>query len=287
MLSVKKVDHISQASPDFRRQLDLLGKLLGFSFLHEFRENPGSGFIGGTAQVRGTGMEWEVIEPSGPESFVQRFLDERGPGLHHITIEVEDIYEAASELERQGITPFGGIVDDGMWHVTYIHPRDSGGVLYQLFVPHRFYNGPPKDGAPGIVGLNRVDHVSVAARNRDDQAEWQHRVFGMEELSRWEDEVSGYKACVMSIPNSKLKFEIMEPRRPDSFVQKFIDERGPGMHHVCCEVESVDRAAEALRREGIEPFGGIIESDWRRHTFIHPRDSGGVLFQLFEEPGER
>jgi len=48
-------------------------------------------------------------------------------------------------------------------------------------------------------------------------------------------------------------------------------------------VASVEKAAEALRAEGIEPFGGVIESDWKKHTFIHPRDSGGVLFQLFEE----
>jgi methylmalonyl-CoA/ethylmalonyl-CoA epimerase len=87
----------------------------------------------------------------------------------------------------------------------------------------------------------------------------------------------------MRIPNSKLQFEIMAPSRPDSFVQKFIDARRQGMHHICCVVESVDRAAAALKANGIEPFGGVIESDWHRHTFIHPKDSGGVLFQLFEE----
>ena len=59
------------------------------------------------------------------------------------------------------------------------------------------------------------------------------------------------------------------------------------MHHICCEVASVERAAEALREEGIEPFGGIIDSGWKKHTFLHPKDSGGVLFQLFEESERR
>jgi methylmalonyl-CoA/ethylmalonyl-CoA epimerase len=76
---------------------------------------------------------------------------------------------------------------------------------------------------------------------------------------------------------------MIQPSRPDSFVQKFIDSKRPGMHHICCQVESVEAAAEALRANGIEPFGGVIDSDWKKHTFIHPRDSGGVLFQLFEE----
>jgi methylmalonyl-CoA/ethylmalonyl-CoA epimerase len=115
------------------------------------------------------------------------------------------------------------------------------------------------------------------------QAEWQARTFGMVEEGRWRDERLGYDGCVMAIPGSLLKFEIIAPFRPGSFVQDFLDQRRAGMHHICCDVESVDAAAAALRREGIEPFGGVIESDWRRHTFIHPRDSGGVLIQLTEE----
>jgi methylmalonyl-CoA/ethylmalonyl-CoA epimerase len=126
----------------------------------------------------------------------------------------------------------------------------------------------------------------MAVADLEKQAEWQERVFGMVREGSWEEEQLGYARHGADDPGSLLKFEIMEPTRPDSFVQKFIDERRAGMHHVCCEVESVEAAAEALRREGIEPFGGVIESGWRKHTFLHPRDSGGVLFQLFEEPGE-
>jgi CRP/FNR family transcriptional regulator, cyclic AMP receptor protein len=65
----------------------------------------------------------------------------------------------------------------------------------------------------------------------------------MEPLSRWTDETLGYDGCVMRIPNSQLQFEIMAPTRPDSFVQKFIATRRAGMHHICCEVVSVDGAA--------------------------------------------
>ena len=35
---------------------------------------------------------------------------------------------------------------------------------------------------------------------------------------------------------------------------------------------------------GARPFGGIVDEGWKKHTFLHPKDSGGVLFQLFEEP---
>jgi methylmalonyl-CoA/ethylmalonyl-CoA epimerase len=273
------------AARDWRAQQTLLERLLGFRPLGSW-DGPAWDFIGGTMQVRNTGIEFEIIEPATPQSFVQKFLDENGPGLHHITVEVTDIHQAVAELEALGVRPFGGISDDGEWLMTYIHPKDSGGILWQLFVPHRPRPEIDRSAGAGIVDLQRVDHVSMATTDLNRQAEWQARVFGMKELSRWRDDDLGYLGCVMSIPGSDLQFEMMQATRPDSFVQKFIETRRPGMHHVCCEVASVDRAAEALRGEGIEPFGGVVESDWKRHTFLHPRDSGGVLFQLFEE-GER
>ncbi len=284
MLPIKRVDHISVAAASWKDQSTRLERLLGFKFLHEWKPAGPDGFSGCVSQVRGTGIEFEVISPAGPKSFVQKFLDENGPGLHHITVEVHDINEAAAALERMGIKPFGGITDDGEWLLTYIHPKDSGGILWQLFVPHKAPPEADRNAGGGVVDLQRVDHVSMACTDLDRQVEWQARVFGMKQLSRWTDDYLGYEGCVMSIPGSLLQFEMMRATRPDSFVQKFIDTRRAGMHHVCCEVASVDRAAAALRAEGIEPFGGTVESDWKRHTFLHPKDSGGVLFQLFEEP---
>ncbi|MBA4179144.1 MAG: hypothetical protein C0506_01010 [Anaerolinea sp.] len=283
MIPLKRIDHISMGAPSWKAQADLLERLLGFKFLHSFQAGPHSDFSGSVSQVRGTGIEFEIIEPAGPKSFVQKFLDEQGPGLHHITAEVHDLQATCDALEEMGIKPFGGIQDDGLWKLTYIHPRDSGGILWQLFVPYRFPDEVDRDAGGGIVGLKRMDHVSLATTGLKKQLEWQTKVFGMVQYSEWTDDSLGYTGAEMSIPGSLLNFEIIQPTRADSFVQKFIDTRRPGMHHVCCEVESVEAAAAALRAEGIEPFGGVIESNWRRHTFVHPKDSGGVLFQLFEE----
>ena len=285
MLSVKRVDHISMAAPAWQPQAEKLEKLLGFKLLHSFGANSASDFDGSVSQVRNTGIEFEVICPSGPESFVQKYLDQNGGGgLHHITVEVEDIHEAAAELERLGMQPFGGIQDDGLWHLTYIHPRDSGGILWQLFVAHREPPEVDRNAGGGAVNLQRVDHVSMAVPDLEKQIAWQQRVFGGEVEGRWEEKHLGYHGAIMTLPGSLLKFEMIQPSRPDSFVQKFIDAKRPGMHHICCEVASVEGACAGLRANGIEPFGGIIESTWKRHTFLHPKDSGGVLFQLFEEP---
>ncbi len=283
MLPVKRVDHISMAAVGWRAQSAKLERLLGFKFLHSWDGKEDAPFEGCVSQVRGTGIEFEIISPSDGKGFVQQYLEQQGPGLHHITVEVDDIHAAAAELERLGIKPFGGIQDDGMWHLTYIHPKDSGGILWQLFVAHRQPPAADRNAGGGVVGLKRVDHVSMAVADLDRQVEWQARVFGMEEISRWRDDGLQYEGVVMSIPGSLLRFEIIAPTAATSFVQEFIDTRRAGMYHICCEVESVDAAVAALKADGVEPFGGIVETNWHRHTFIHPKDSGGVLFRLFED----
>lgn len=280
MIPIKRVDHISMAAADWRPQQAKLERLLGFTFAHNWEAHGDQDFSGCVSHVRNTGIQFEIIQPATPSSFVQKFLDESGPGLHHITIEVEDIDETVAELKRHGIEPFGGVADDGDWIQTFIHPRDSGGILFQLFVPKDPHEDPG-EATPGVVNLQRVDHVSMAVADIDKQVEWFETVMGFKDLGRFEN--PGFYGCNLSIPGSKLKFEVIAPSRPDSFVKKFIDTRRPGMHHICCEVASVEATVAALKAEGIEPFGGVIHSDWKTHTFLHPRDSGGVLFQLFEE----
>ena len=81
-------------------------------------------------------MRVEAIAPTHGESFIQKFLDERGPAPHHVTVEVADWGRAVSALERHGI-PFFGQRDsetNGVpWSEAFIHPRHTHGVLFQFF----------------------------------------------------------------------------------------------------------------------------------------------------------
>ena len=72
-------------------------------------------------------------------------------------------------------------------------------------------------------------------------------------------------------------------------MQKFINERGPGMHHITVEVEDADTACDYIREEmGIEPLGEPYEDYEWNQFFIHPRDTGGVLVQIYSWlPGRR
>ena len=88
-------------------------------------------------------------------------------------------------------------------------------------------------------------------------------------------------------PSRLLSYRaILEPLGENSFIEKFLNERGPGLHHVTLEVDDADAAASWLRECGIEPFGGPrVSYDWKE-MFVHPKASGGVLFQLYEQLAE-
>ena len=132
-LGWKRFDHICFAVHDAEQAVRFYQKLFG---LQEDRwvTSAAEGFRGATLNMPDAQGQFEVLEPYGDASFLHEFLAKRGPGVHHITVEVEDIEQAVAYLrEEMGIKPFRGIWSDGEWRQTFIHPRDAGGVLYQLF----------------------------------------------------------------------------------------------------------------------------------------------------------
>ncbi len=136
-----------------------------------------------------------------------------------------------------------------------------------------------------MLGIKRIDHVSVVNSDLEGRVRFYQDLFGMVVAERFETADGGFKGVAMNIPGSPTQWEILEPFGDESFLHRFLADRGPGMHHATFEVEDIAKAADALRAYGIEPFGEGIAGDWKQ-LFIHPRDSGGVLIQLYEKLAE-
>lgn len=78
--------------------------------------------------------------PRGEESFIERFLDRSGPAAHHVTMEVADWDAAMAACEHHHVEPFDsneGATDGAAWRDTFLHPKQTGGVLVQLFWEER------------------------------------------------------------------------------------------------------------------------------------------------------
>lgn len=78
--------------------------------------------------------------------------------------------------------------------------------------------------------------------------------------------------------------ELLEPRGPDTAVGRFLDRRGPGLHHVAYRVPSLPQALARLREEGVRLIDEEPRPGARGHrvAFLHPESAGGVLVELVE-----
>jgi methylmalonyl-CoA/ethylmalonyl-CoA epimerase len=74
----------------------------------------------------------ELLEPLGEASFLHRFLEDRGEGLHHITFKVVDLPAWAARFRAAGYEVVGENYDNPEWREIFIHPRSAHGVLIQL-----------------------------------------------------------------------------------------------------------------------------------------------------------
>jgi methylmalonyl-CoA/ethylmalonyl-CoA epimerase len=77
------------------------------------------------------GSRLELIAPLSPDSFVQRFLDQRGEGIHHVTYKVSDVEAAAKRAEALGYRTTGLEIAH-RWSEVFLHPAEAHGVLIQL-----------------------------------------------------------------------------------------------------------------------------------------------------------
>lgn len=128
------LDHIGLAVESLGEALALYRDLLGLELLYEeFVESDG---VRVAVLDLGRG-HLELLEPTGPDTPVGRFLAKRGPGIHHLALRVKSCATALSTARAAGYrlldeTPRPGA---GGKQIAFIHPRSTGGVLLELCQP--------------------------------------------------------------------------------------------------------------------------------------------------------
>lgn len=128
--------------------------------------------------------------------------------------------------------------------------------------------------------IKKIDHIAVAVRDVEKAAEFYEKVLGLK-LGGIE-EVEGMDVKVGFIPIGDTRIELVQPLNPESGVAKFIEKRGEGIHHICYEVEDVEKALKTYKERGAM----LIDEFPRKgaHStlvgFVHPKSTGGVLTEL-------
>jgi methylmalonyl-CoA/ethylmalonyl-CoA epimerase len=134
--------------------------------------------------------------------------------------------------------------------------------------------------------LDRIDHVGVATEDLEGAIALYEGTLGMPVAHRETVESQGVEAVLLDVGEGHV--ELLRPLGPDTPVGKFMDKRGPGLHHVAYAVSDIDATLAKLKEAGVElidsePRTGIMES---RVAFLHPKATGGVLTEIVEPAGE-
>ena len=128
----------------------------------------------------------------------------------------------------------------------------------------------------------KINHLAVVVHSVD------------EALTFWRDALGLPFDGIQDVPDEAVKIgfldvggvhiELLEPTTDDSGVAKYLDKRGPGMHHLCLEVDDLDTAMAELEAKGVQLIYEMprTRDNGRRYTFIHPKSTGGVMIELYE-----
>lgn len=132
--------------------------------------------------------------------------------------------------------------------------------------------------------LTQIDHVGIAVADLDEAVEHYRRTFGIEPTHRERIDDQGVEEVLFAVGESYV--QLLGALGPETPVGRFLDRRGPGVHHVAYRVDSVADALDDLRASGVplvdeEPRAG---SRGTRIAFVHPKGVGGVLVELVQEP---
>ena len=129
-----------------------------------------------------------------------------------------------------------------------------------------------------------LNHVGVAVPSIEKAAQIYRDLYDIVDITEpSEMPTQGVRFCFVNLENSQI--ELIEPLGDNSPIEKFLENRGEGLHHVCFEVDSVNKAIIELKELNIDVISDrpTVGAEGYNVVFIHPKSTGGVLVELAQK----
>lgn len=131
--------------------------------------------------------------------------------------------------------------------------------------------------------LGEVEHIGIAVRELEDAKKIYCDILGLELTDEMTLPERGVKVAFLETGNTKV--ELLEGIGDESPVSKFVERKGPGVHHLCFEVDDVGRVIHELKEAGVRlidetPRAG---AEGKLVAFLHPKSASGVLIEITEK----
>ncbi len=129
----------------------------------------------------------------------------------------------------------------------------------------------------------KIDHIAIAVNDVEASAKVYQKALGIDEIEFETVESEGVKVAIIPMENGRI--ELMQPTKDDSPIKKFLDKKGPGLHHMALETDNIDGEVERMEGCGVQFLGKVRPgSAGTKVTFIHPKSLDGVLAELCSHP---
>ena len=133
-----------------------------------------------------------------------------------------------------------------------------------------------------MLKIRGVEHVAIAVDDIDAALAKYREVFGLAAGER--EYVESQKTETARLPLGATALELISPKGNESLV-RFLERRGPGLHHIAIEVEEIEKALQFLDQMGVPLVDRAprIGAQGHKVAFVHPKATGGVLVELVDK----
>jgi methylmalonyl-CoA/ethylmalonyl-CoA epimerase len=131
-----------------------------------------------------------------------------------------------------------------------------------------------------MTSIRQVDHVAIAVHSIEQAIRLFGEALGGEFVSGGDNDETGIRLVYLRLPG--LKLELMQPLRRDSFLQRHLDERGPGFHHLTLFVDDLPATVTDLSTAGFKMADAHLSSPAWKEAFMRPPSAFGTLLQFVE-----
>ena len=129
----------------------------------------------------------------------------------------------------------------------------------------------------------KIDHIAIAVTDVEESAKVYQEALGVHNVEFETVESEGVKIAIIHLENGRI--ELMQPTNDISPIKKFLDKKGPGLHHMALETDNIEGEVSRMEGCGIQFLGKIRPgSAGTKVTFIHPKSLHGVLTELCSHP---
>ena len=132
--------------------------------------------------------------------------------------------------------------------------------------------------------IKKIDHVALVVGDMDAALGFWRDSLGLE-LTQIAT-VPRENSAIAFLPLGGSEIELVQPTSADSGIAKYLEKRGPGMHHICLEVDDITGMLAQLKAQGVQLIHEepVIAESGKKYAFIHPKAAFGVLVELYELP---